>query len=203
MTRFAATLASHDRSGFTLVELMVALVLSAIILLGARTILEQLADSADRTTKAAASADHRANMNRVIRALFEHASASDSIYPFIGTRTMTQFSSWCDVPGGWSEHCTLTLAIVPTTASDSIPSSLPQAPTLNTSNTSVRVIVWTSAGDTLHFKDSIPAAELRYLDDVSDGGHWMIGWPAGITTPLAVGIVTTHDTTVLRIGERR
>jgi hypothetical protein len=182
---------------------MVALVLSAIVLLGARAILEQLADSADRTTAAATNADRRANVDRTVRALFEHASASDSMYPFTGTRTMTQFSSWCDVPGGWSEHCTVTLAIVPTTASDSIPSSLPQSPTLSTSTTPVRVAVWTSTGDTLHFKDSISVAELRYLDDASSGGHWMIGWPAGITTPLAVGIVTPHDTTVLRIGERR
>lgn len=194
--------ARHQRAGFTLVELIVALVLGVIVLLGARMILEQLADSADHTSSAAINADRHANTERATRALFARATAADSMFPFVGTSRMAQFSSWCNVPRGWMERCTVTIAVIPQTAGDSLPTMV-QSVALGKSTALSRVALWTSAGDTLHWRDSVTAPELRYLDDPSDGGHWLVGWPGGITTPLALGIVTPHDTTIFRIGERR
>jgi hypothetical protein len=42
----------------------------------------------------------------------------------------------------------------------------------------------------------------RYLNDARSGGQWFRVWGAGVTVPLAVGIISGVDTTVLRIGSR-
>jgi prepilin-type N-terminal cleavage/methylation domain-containing protein len=71
------------RSGFTIIELMVALAVSGIVLLGARAILETVADRAGGITRAAVAADRDANAERTLRALVERLE--------VGTGPGTEF----------------------------------------------------------------------------------------------------------------
>jgi prepilin-type N-terminal cleavage/methylation domain-containing protein len=102
----------HSRSGFTLIEVMVALAVAAVVVLGARLALEQLADDAGRIIDGAVLADRDANAERLLRSLFRRLEVgTGSAGTFGGDERSMSFTTWCDVPGGWQERCEATLAI--------------------------------------------------------------------------------------------
>lgn len=171
------------RPGFTLVEILVALVLSALVVLGARMLLEQLADSAHRTVTGAARDDRNANAEQLLRELTRRIEVGTvGAVHFAGEPDSARFTSWCDVPAGWQERCIVRLRI----------RRSPQGATLNLS----------AAGTPPQYIRAASDMELRYLDDASAGGRWFRSWGAGITAPIAIGLVADGDTTVLRIGGR-
>lgn len=170
----------RNSKGFTLVEIMIAIAISTIVMLTVREILEQLANSADDTTDLAITADRRENTERAVRLLFSRAEPSDSARPFTGNAEAVKFTSWCDVPSGWLEQCNVTANV-----------------------DSLGLKVQTSQSDTFTVSGGKNKRELRYLITAANGGQWTNRWNEGLSTPLAVGIVSSSDTTVLRIGERR
>jgi prepilin-type N-terminal cleavage/methylation domain-containing protein len=184
--------------GFTLVEVMVALALSGLVLLGARRLLEELADSAGRLTTSAAALDREANAERLLRTLVANMEVgSEQAGPFSGAERETRFTTWCDVPAGWRERCEVRLAVTDATAGRraALTATLP-------------------SGEVVTLADGFHAGSFRYLNDLrgDGGGEWFISWGAGITAPLALGIllerragphgVARVDTLILRIGER-
>ena len=176
------------RRGFTLVEAAVAIVIAAIVLLGARQILTQLADGAERITGAAAAADRAANGERLLRAVVGRLEVGTSPdRQFQGTETMTRFTTWCDMPAGWQERCEATI-------------------TLDTAAGGPAVVLALATGERLVVRGGFQRSTLRYLNDVRGGGVWYRGWGTGITAPKALGIVldseTDSDTLIVRIGER-
>ena len=168
------------RAGFTLVELMVALVVSAVVVLGARQLLEQLGESAHRTVAAVARADRAANGERLLRDLAGRLEVGTSdAARFSGGPGETRFASWCAVPSGWEERCTVSLVA----RGSSLVASFGGADTL-----------------TLLTRDA--PIELRYLDDPRAGGRWFTSWGTGITAPLAIAVISGADTMIVRIGDR-
>lgn len=176
--------ARERRGGFTLVEMMVALVISAIVVLGARMLLEQLGDSALRTVAAATRTDREANGERLLRELAGRLEVgTDASARFSGEPGIARFGSWCDVPSGWQERCTVALVVIPRGGRSSLVATLASDDTV-----------------TLLVRDQ-PIA-LRYLDDSRAGGRWFTSWGAGITAPLAFAVISGGDTTIVRIGDR-
>ena len=173
----------HRRRGFTLVEIVVALLVSAVVVLGVRVLLEQLGDSTSRTVRGAAHGDRDANGEQLMRDLVRRLEVGtpDAAH-FAGEPDSASFSSWCDVPAGWQERCTVVIRTEPT----------PSGMTLSVS----------AAGIGKQHIGAGSLVELRYLDDAAAGGRWFRSWGAGITAPLAIGLLTDRDTTILRIGER-
>ena len=172
------------RGGFTLVELMVALVVSAIVVLGARMLLEQLGESAHRTVAAATRADRAANGERLLRDLAGRLEiGTTDAARFSGEPATASFSSWCDVASGWQERCAVTLAV----SSDGSRASL-----------AARF----DGGDPITLLVRDAPIELRYLDDPRAGGRWFADWGAGITAPLAIAVISGADTMIVRIGDR-
>jgi prepilin-type N-terminal cleavage/methylation domain-containing protein len=172
------------RSGFTLIEVMVALVVSGIVLVGARAMLEVTADRAASITAAAAAADRDANAERTLRALVERIEVGNgSTTDFAGDSAAAHLASWCDVPGGWQEQCTVTLGF-------------------ERDGARLALVARTSLGDVFVLRTGLRVGALRYLVDPKAGGAWIRGWGAGITAPLAIGIFTDRDTMIVRIGER-
>ena len=172
------------RGGFTLVEVLVALIVSAVVIAGARSLLEQLDDGATRIAAGAAAADREANGERMVRDLLLRLDVGTSeAARFAGGPDSVSFGSWCDVPRGWRERCVVSLVIRHGETRDSL-------------------LVATSTG--LGFLTLAGAAPLtlRYLDDARDGGRWFRSWGAGITAPLAIAVAGARDTVILRIGER-
>lgn len=172
------------RAGFTLVELMVALVVSAIVVLGARMLLEQLGESAHRTIVAATRADRAANGERLLRDLAERLEVGTTdATRFSGEPATASFSSWCDVPSGWQERCAVTLVATNEGGRASLAARLDRGDAI-----------------TLFVRDA--PIELRYLDDPRAGGRWFTSWGAGITAPLAIAVISGADTLIVRIGDR-
>lgn len=174
------------RAGFTLVEVMVALVVIGVVVVGARTVLGQVADSADRIAAAASEADRDANADRLLRAVVGRLELVPGTGPesrFEGEPNGARFRSWCEVPDGWLERCDVALGFV-TVQGDAV--------------LGLRL----AGADPLVIRRGFRSGELLYLRDGGGGGDWVARWGASITAPLAIGVVVDGDTTIVRIGER-
>jgi len=177
---------SQPRAGFTLIEVVVALVVSAIVMLGARAMLAEVGDDALRISTETQRLDSAANGERTLRALVRQLDLnSGEASQFAGDPQQVSFSSWCDVPGGWREHCAVTLSLDPRAGAGNS-----------------ALVIRTSKGAALVVRDNIGVGELRYLTTVTGGGEWIRVWGAGITAPLAIGIILDSDTLIVPIGER-
>lgn len=175
---------STGRGGFTLVEVLVALAIAGTLVVTARMLLEQLAEDAERLVAHAATNDAEANADRTLRELVSSLEVgTDDARRFAGEERAAQFTSWCEVPRGWQERCTVTLAI-------------------DTQGPEPVLVASLSTGELLVVRRDFSNAALRYLGDAARGGTWFRSWGESITSPLAIGIVVDADTVILRIGER-
>lgn len=173
-----------SRAGFTLVEVIVALLVSAMVLLGARMLLEQLSENASRTIAAAGRADADANGERLLRDLAGRLEVgTDGATQFSGEAHAARFGSWCDTPSGWPERCAVALVV-------------------REGRSGSAILATFASGDSLTLLTRTVPIELRYLDDPRAGGRWFTSWGAGITAPLAFAVIAGRDTMIVRIGER-
>ena len=179
-----ANLATRARVGFTLLEALVALTVSAITVLGARILLTGLADDGSRITSAAEIADRTANADRLLRQLVARIEVgTPQAGQFGGDDQSATFTSWCDVAEGWQERCRVTIANRRSGATAALIASL-------------------STGETIALRTGFHHGELRYIGDPRAGGTWIRVWGAGITAPVALGLIIDGDTTIVRIGDR-
>jgi prepilin-type N-terminal cleavage/methylation domain-containing protein len=180
------------RRGFTLVELMVALVVTGIVLIGARSMVEVLADATRRTLHAAHDADRVADADQLLRTLLARldvGAASDQ--RFGGDERSVHFTTWCDTPGGWLERCDASIAFELHGDTTCLVAHLaPSDPHGDVGLGQVRLATGFRHG------------ALRYLNDRRAGGQWFLGWSDGVSAPLAIGVVLDGDTSIVRIGER-
>jgi len=175
-----------ERAGFTLVEVMVALVVMGVVLVGARAMLGQIADDADRITAAASDADREANAEGLLRVILGRLEVSPmpgAEVRFEGEPHGMRFHTWCDVPDGWLERCEASLGFIQVEEESMLALRL-------------------STGELVPLRRGFGAGELTYLRDAADGGTWVQRWGASITAPIAVGVVIDGDTTLVAIGER-
>ncbi|HET7586181.1 MAG TPA: prepilin-type N-terminal cleavage/methylation domain-containing protein [Gemmatimonadaceae bacterium] len=171
-------------SGFTVVEVMIALVISVVVVAGGRALLGVLGDGAHRLAASAAGIDRTTNAERVLRAVIAQAElASSSEEQFTGSATEARFGSWCIVPQGWLERCSVIL-------------------TVTVADTVHRLELTTSTGDHVVLRQYEGPLELRYLENPSAGGTWRSAWDHMITPPMGMGVIMGSDTTIFRIGER-
>jgi prepilin-type N-terminal cleavage/methylation domain-containing protein len=174
------------RGGFTLVEVMVALVVIGVAVAGARVVLGQLADDAERIARSSADADREAGADALLRDLagrLELGGAAGGERRFEGQPHGARFHSWCDVPAGWLERCEVTLGIL----------DLDGQPVL---------AVRADGADPVALRRGFSEGEILYLRDAGGGGEWVRRWGASITAPVALGVVLDGDTLIVRIGER-
>jgi prepilin-type N-terminal cleavage/methylation domain-containing protein len=177
--------------GFTLVELLVAMFVGGLVMLAARMLVVQLADSTRRLQSATAAADAAANSERVVRGLVSRLEVgTDATLTFEGSGHQARFTSWCDVAGGWQERCVVTMSILPATPPDS----------------GEAFVVAPSLGDPVVLRTGIRSGTLGYLTDARESGQWIRSWASRITAPLAIGAVLETgravDTLVIRVGGR-
>lgn len=179
------------RHGFTLLELLVALVVSAVVLLGARAISETLADGAHRSTVAATDADQSVNSERLLREVVGRIEVADrGDRRFDGTSKRARFASWCAVPAGWLERCSGALLLDSTAALDG---------GVSPRHTLLLVL---STGDSIPLRAGFERGSLWYITASEHGSTWYREWGNGITVPAAIGVVIDGDTTLVRLGDR-
>jgi hypothetical protein len=162
---------------------MIALIISGMLLLSARVMIEELADGADRITTRAQDADHSANAERQLRELVGRTHSSTIVRNAIaGDATRARIATTCDVPAGWQEDCEATIAV--------------------RSQGGQNMLTLSAQGGAVTIRSGFGTGKLLYLADPRSGGSWLSNWTSAITTPVALGVVVDADTLILRIGER-
>ncbi|HEX6807360.1 MAG TPA: prepilin-type N-terminal cleavage/methylation domain-containing protein [Gemmatimonadaceae bacterium] len=175
-------------SGFTLIEVLVALVVGSIVLLGAHRILAILADDTRALTRHATDSDRDANGERMLRDLVGQLEiGSPGTVPFSGSPDTVRFSSWCETGAGWSESCRVTLFFAARGGHETLRAQL-------------------GGGEPFDLVGGFSSGAFRYLETAAAGGQWFERWGTGITAPLAIGVVRargdTLDTLLVRVGPR-
>jgi prepilin-type N-terminal cleavage/methylation domain-containing protein len=172
---------TDPRRGFTLIEVMIALVLGVITISGARAVSGVLSDHAERLAVADAAAAERVNGARLLRRLVRDTEAGrDAAATFAGSATEAGFGTWCRVPAGWSERCAATLTLEPDSMSG---------------ETLLRVSL--STGEGLVLGRFTPPVRLAYLEDAAHGGAWSAVWGPATAAPLAIGVFSTDAPLIL------
>lgn len=169
------------RRGFTLVEVLVAMVVASVALALARAILGGVAEGNTRIIAAAHQRDVERSSRQLLRSLLASARTlgPDSV-TFIGSPRAMFTRSRCPVPGGWSEPCSITVSIA-----DSAPLVL-----LGINSSRLAVI----DGSATTF------AALCYLRSAADGGQWVPNWRSTPDLPLAIGLIVDRDTVIVPVG---
>lgn len=170
---------ARNRVGFTLIELIAAMTISAGILLAGRLLLEQLGDAGRRIIATQTAQDSASARQEMLRYLFRNleVGTSDSL-TFRGLDRAMIFWTWCDSAAGLRGRCKVTMTLDSTLH-------------VTTSTDSQSTVLMHGTGE----------GAFRYLSDAREGGQWYRSWN-GVTAPLAVGVIFGVDTTVLRIGDR-
>jgi len=172
------------RAGFTLLEVVVALAVTGVVILGARAVLAQLGDDAARMTATAAADDREANAGQLVRDLLGRAEAPGQGGPrFVGDARAVRFDTRCDVPAGWQERCQAEIGVVEVNGVPTVGLTL-------------------STGEAVVLRRGFGRAVLRYLYDPGNGGTWVGSWSSAFSLPWAVGIEVDGETVILPIGER-
>lgn len=171
---------TSPRGGFTLLEVMVALTLSAGIILTGRLLLEQMGETGRAIVARSDAQDSVLAREETLRNLFRNIEVGpgDSV-TFGGTERAMKFWSWCDSAGGLRGRCAVSVTV----------------------DTVLTVRSSTAEQPVVLLRGDSPGV-FRYLNDARNGGQWYRAWGTGILVPLAVAVIFGTDTTVLRIGAR-
>lgn len=172
------------RRGFTLMEVMVAMAVGAIVVVGARGLVDALGTQAHATLRAARVVDAHANARDALQRLVgDLVVARDSIPSLTGDGEQATFTSYCESPREWMEPCRVTLRV-------------------EGAEGGYRVL-WEARGDTVLLGDSLRTAAIRYLMSPTVGGTWTARWQNTVMLPVALGLVMDRDTLLAPIGDRQ
>lgn len=166
------------RRGVTLVELLIAMVLTGILLMSATRIMSAVADGSTRARRdAEAAIDAGIGSERIARLIYNTMPPTDSTPALVGSADSITLVSRCPLPNGWLHRCRLLLEV--------------------RRNASVQA----------HFDNQVVSARMhigavvfRYLgDSVAD---WRREW-RDLSLPRAVGLIGATDTIVIPVGPAR
>jgi prepilin-type N-terminal cleavage/methylation domain-containing protein len=174
------------RTGFTLIEVIVALTLSAIVVLLAHKVLSGIVDGVARLDDARAREARSANARRwLIEALGSIQAGVDSAGPFDGHPQQVGFASWRLVPEGGLRRSRILLEQV----GDKL--------------------VAEDASGAVSLADSVSRVAFDYLLEPGANTTWVREWLSPISAPLAVRVRITYlglpvraDTLLLVVGDR-
>jgi prepilin-type N-terminal cleavage/methylation domain-containing protein len=175
------------RRGFTLVEVLVALVVAAFATLMMHRIWSQLTDGATRLERAeAAFTSDQVGLRRLRDALGSMEAGIDSSSPFAGSSRQLSCATWVVLPGGWAGRTAFSLALV-----DS-------------------ALVGHTRLGAVPLVRSVAAVRFSYLLGNGINTAWVSNWESPVTVPAAVRIELLRsfpgdpvtDTIVVAIGAR-
>lgn len=176
----------HGSRGFTLIEVMVALTLSAIVVLLAHQIFSGVLDGVGRLGTARAALARRANARRwLIEAFGSLQAGADSAGSFDGHRDQVGFTTWLRVAPSGLRRERIVLGQLGTS------------------------LVASDAGGVLTLADSVTQVRFDYLLEPGANTTWAGEWLSPVSAPLAVRLRITYlgarpktDTLLLVIGGR-
>ncbi len=149
--------------GFTLVEVLVALAITALVTLLAHQLFATVVDSGHRAVVTRRALDREANARRLLGAAFLSLDVgSDSTGGFVGRPDRASFTAWLPTPEGWSELRKVTVGF----------------------EASAWVARWD--GERVLLADSVEAVGLDYLLEPGVQAAWVQEWISAVSAPLAV-----------------
>ena len=176
----------RERRGVTLLELLIALAISGLAMVGGILLLDQVTDSDRRIDTASRRAATVANGDRLLRRLLLDArQPRDTVDRFRGDERNASYPTLCDTPSGWPEPCRALLSI-------------------SVSGESSAVLAQTAPGARFVVRRVRGPAEFRYLDPTpAADSAWARQWMASVALPAAISLIAAGDTTVFPLGSRR
>jgi len=174
----------RDGTGFTLVEVMVALLIGGMVVAGAAGLLSALGNRVQAIERAAARADEDANGERLLRTLVANLEfGADTTTPsFVGDLSSALFRSWCETPAGWLDHCTVRLAFES-----------------QKSTTVLKLELRGAYSTILDLRRGFRNGRLRYLQEVDRRLSWVDTWSQRIA-PRGLAVIIDRDTLLLPVG---
>ena len=170
------------RAGFTLVEVVVALVVGGMAVTAAALLLNGLENRAETIERAAATSDAARNAERLLVQLVGNAELGDDSTPtFAGDSLALSFHSWCETTHGWLDRCAALLRFAPEGERKVLQLQLRGADTLEVA-----------------VRHSVANGRIRYLMNAESRGTWIDKW-THLGPPEAVAVILDEDTLLLRI----
>lgn len=173
-----------DRRGFTLIEVLLALAIGAMIVSVAYRLFAGTADGARRVQEARLALDRAHNARRLLVQLvgsldIGHLGAGG----FDGEPERVTFSTWFVDAKGWPEARRVTLE-----------------------RSGDALVVTGVAPAPIQFVDSLARAEFDYLLDYGADAAWVRTWKSPVSAPLAIRVRIERadgvDTLLLLVGPR-
>ncbi|HEV8265789.1 MAG TPA: prepilin-type N-terminal cleavage/methylation domain-containing protein [Gemmatimonadales bacterium] len=149
----------HDSTGFTLIEVMVALTIAGIVVLAAHRIFSGVTDGARAMAEAREALDREANGRRWLKATFLSLDA-----PFEGRAERAAFTSWQLSAGGWFEERHIELR-----------------------REDDRFVALVGVGnESLDLANEVTGVAFDYLLDPGADSKWVREWISPVSAPVAV-----------------
>lgn len=177
---------ARSRAGFTLIELVVALLVVGIVVSLTHQVFAVVVEGA-RTLEASRTAlDRGANARRWMQAAWLSLEVGGEAGAFEGHRGSAEFTTWTMTPGGWFESARIRLELTDSQW------------------------VARSRGRALLLAEPIDAVEFDYLLTPGEASQWVHEWVSPASAPLAVRIRVRRaacrgqctDTLLFLIGPR-
>jgi len=185
-------MASRERGrGFTLVELLVALVIAGLVVLLAHRLFAAATNSGHRLVAARAALDRTANARRWLQAAFFSLDVGQEAGDeFAGRPDHLRFTTWVETAGGWFEPRRIELVV-----------------------DRGRFLAVVGDGEPLILADGVAQVAFDYLLEPGANTKWVAEWVSPVSAPLAVRLrvarlregeadAATVDTLLLLIKER-
>lgn len=170
------------RKGAMLLEVILALAITALVLAGGGTALRTIALLGKNVRRVETNEQQDRAHEALLRRIGRLANRDNATEFFLGSSTAVAFPSSCVTSRGWDEPCRVTI--------DAADKS-------NDSNTAAfRVTI--SDGNSFGFAKG--AGSIRYLADARNGGIWLSAWPDSTTFPRAIELVAPRESLFIRFS---
>jgi prepilin-type N-terminal cleavage/methylation domain-containing protein len=177
---------TRSRAGFTLIELVVALLVVGMVLLLTHQVFTVVTEGARAIEASRTALDREANARRWLESAWLSLEVGGEAGGFEGHRTQAEFGTWLLTPGGWFTRARVRLDVADGD------------------------FVARTGGRTLVLADAVREVSFDYLLTPGAESHWVGEWISPASAPLAVRVRVRHadsrrertDTLLFLIGPR-
>jgi len=153
-----------DRRGFTLIEVVVALTIGAVVVLLAHQLFAAVAERGKTVIAARTALDRAANARRWLEAAFLSLDVgTDGASGFEGRPDHAAFTAWLLTPDGWFER---------------------QQVTLSAAERRLRAVI--TPGTPIALADSVTDVQFDYLLEPGAESRWVREWVSPVSAPVAL-----------------
>lgn len=162
--RAEPALQGGNRRGFTLIEILIALTIGAIVVVVAHELFAAVADRGRTLTAARTALDRTANAHRWLDAAFLSLDVgTEGASGFEGRSDHAAFSTWLLTPDGWFERTQIALGEEEGRLRALFPSGAP-----------------------ITLADSVTDVQFDYLLEPGAESRWVREWVSPVSAPVAV-----------------